>query len=582
MIVSDSVAPPVPAARGSGKTTLDDIIATHELLNRPSRAPDFKAENAALTALIEAMAQTPDIVLQKLADTALMLCQAGAAGVSIAEGNGRDDVFRWRATAGNYAPYLGGTMPRHFSPCGAVLERNAPILMIGMERYYDYVSSLNAPPHEALLVPFQSDGVTVGTLWVVAHDDARRFDGEDLRILQSLTHFAAMAVQTLARNQALESANAAASDIRARLLEADRRKDEFLATLAHELRNPLAPLTNALSVVSRSEHRPDLRHQAYATMDRQLRQMVRLVDDLIDISRITRGTIELRQERVLFAEVIQSAIETAQPMIDAAKHTFVAALPDHDVHLDADFTRLAQVFANLINNAAKYTPPGGAIRLMAEADDAELRVTLRDTGIGIAPDKLPHVFDMFNQVDSSMERSHGGLGIGLTLVKNLVELHGGTVTAQSQGLGHGSTFTVRLPVAPEHTAAAAVEGATTAAARPLRVLVVDDNVASAQTLGWMLEMLGHDVRMVHDGRDVIATAEDFGPDAILLDIGLPGMNGYDVCRSLRAQSRFAAVRLIAQTGWGQDKDLRDARVAGFDVHLVKPVAIEALEAALGK
>jgi signal transduction histidine kinase len=581
MIVSDYVAPPVPA-RGSGKTTLDDIIATHELLNRPSRAPDFEAENAALTALIEAMAQTPDIVLQKLADTALRLCQAGAAGVSIAEGNGRDDVFRWRATAGNYAPYLGGTMPRHFSPCGVVLERNAPILMIGMERYYDYVSSLNAPPHEALLVPFQSDGVTVGTLWVVAHDDTRRFDGEDLRILQSLTHFAAMAVQTLARNQALESANAAASDIRARLLEADRRKDEFLATLAHELRNPLAPLTNALSVVSRSEHRPDLRRQAYATMDRQLRQMVRLVDDLIDISRITRGTIELRQERVLFAEVIQSAIETAQPMIDDAKHTFVAALPDHDVHLDADFTRLAQVFANLINNAAKYTPPGGAIRLMAEADDAELRVTLRDTGIGIAPDKLPHVFDMFNQVDSSMERSHGGLGVGLTLVKNLVELHGGTVTAQSQGLGHGSTFTVRLPVAPEHAAAAAVEGGTAPAARPLRVLVVDDNVASAQTLGWMLEMLGHDIRMVHDGRDVMAAADDFGPDAILLDIGLPGMNGYDVCRSLRAQPRFAAVRLIAQTGWGQDKDLRDARTAGFDVHLVKPVAIEALEAALGK
>ncbi len=362
----------------------------------------------------------------------------------------------------------------------------------------------------------------------------------------------------------------------ASLRQADRRKDEFLATLAHELRNPLAPLYNALNILKIGGN-PVIMREAQSTMSRQLQQMVRLVDDLLDVSRISRNMIELRKERISFNTVIENALETAKPLIEAQHHRFIAELPAKTIYLDADLTRMAQIFANLLNNAAKYTPQGGSIHLLATMENEGLAVSIRDSGIGIERSMLPKIFEMFSQVDNSFERSHGGLGIGLSLVKNLLALHGGTIEARSAGIGEGSEFIVWLPVSVEAEAEAPqADEPETSARDGLRVLVVDDNVPSAKTMGWMLELMGHTAELIHDGEAVLSAAQQFRPDVVLLDIGLPGRSGYDVCRELRQHADFVSTTLIAQTGWGQEKDKRMAREAGFDHHLVKPVNAEVL------
>ncbi len=367
------------------------------------------------------------------------------------------------------------------------------------------------------------------------------------------------------------------------LQEADRRKDEFLATLAHELRNPLAPLRNGLQVLKMAGHNGQAAEQARAMMERQLTQMVRLVDDLLDMSRVSRGKIELRPARVELAAVVRQAVETSRPLIEAAGHDLTVTLPPAPVFVDADATRLAQVFANLLNNAAKYTEAGGRIRLEADADEAGVAVTVADNGVGIPAEALPRVFDMFSQVDRSLEKAQGGLGIGLSLVKALAEMHGGHVEAKSNGRGSGSEFVVRLPVAGPPAAAPRPPDATIAAKPPARrILVADDNLDSAATLAMLLRLLGNDTRTAHDGMEAVAVAEAFRPDAALLDIGMPRLNGYDVARRLRAQPWGEDILLIAQTGWGQEDDKRKSREAGFDHHLVKPIDPSALEKLLAE
>ena len=360
------------------------------------------------------------------------------------------------------------------------------------------------------------------------------------------------------------------------LREADRRKDEFLAVLAHELRNPLAPIRNALQVVRLSTDR-QTREQARTMMERQLTQLVRLVDDLMDMSRISRGKIELRKEPVDLAAIVNSAVETSRPLIEQMGHELTVALPRQPVFVDADLTRLAQVFLNLLNNAAKYTERGGHIWLTAERQGSDVVVSVKDTGIGIAADQLPHIFEMFAQVDHSLAQAQGGLGIGLTLVKRLVEMHGGRIEARSEGRGKGTEFVVRLPVVVEASRPQGDKDKEKGDVKTaLRILIVDDNRDGADSLAMMLKIMGNDTRTAYDGEEAVAAAAEFQPDVILLDIGLPKLNGYEACRRIREQAGGKELVIIAQTGWGQEEDRQRTHEAGFDHHLVKPVDPTAL------
>jgi two-component system CheB/CheR fusion protein len=368
-------------------------------------------------------------------------------------------------------------------------------------------------------------------------------------------------------------------EMQEQLREADRRKNEFLATLAHELRNPLAPVRNALQVLRLAGDSGATAEQAREMMERQVRQMVRLVDDLLDVSRITRGKVELRKERVDLARAVAAAVETSGPLIESRGHQLSVELPPEPVWLEADPTRLAQVLANLLNNAAKYTEKGGHIWLTAAREPGAVVVRVRDDGIGIPAGMLPRIFEMFLQVDGRSQSSQGGLGIGLTLVKSLVEMHGGAVEARSEGPGRGSEFAVRLPVPAEPARQAPQPGTTEEVPCPSRfgILVVDDNRDSAESMALILRFLGHDVRTAHDGQAAVEAAAEYRPDVVLLDIGLPKMNGYDAARRIREQPGGARPVLVAMTGWGQEEDRLRAKEAGFDHHLVKPVEPRALQ-----
>lgn len=369
------------------------------------------------------------------------------------------------------------------------------------------------------------------------------------------------------------------------LRDADRRKDEFIALLAHELRNPLAPLRNGLQVMRLGVSDAGAVAAARNMMERQLGHMVRLIDDLLDISRISQNKMELRRSRVLLTDVVSSAVETARPAVEAAGHELTVSLPTEPLHLDADLTRLAQVFSNLLTNSAKYTEKGGQIWLAAQRQDSDVVVSVRDNGIGIPTDSLPRIFDMFSQVDRTIERSTGGLGIGLALVKGLVEMHDGTVTVASEGEGKGSTFTVILPaLAPQSEPVAAIplDNGLAASGPRRRILVVDDNRDSADSMAIMLSLMGNDVKTAHDGVAALELAEQFRPQVILMDVGMPRLNGLDATRRIREQPWGGDVTIIALTGWGQDGDRARSNAAGCDGHLVKPVNVSELEDLLRK
>jgi PAS domain S-box-containing protein len=386
-------------------------------------------------------------------------------------------------------------------------------------------------------------------------------------------YFRDISAQVLARKAIEES--------RAALEQADRSKDEFLATLAHELRNPLAPIRNSVHVLRLAGNRDAVKH-IHEMMERQVNHMIRLVDDLMEVSRITRGKIELRRERVDLVSVVHSAVETSRPLIDAAEHRLTITIPGEPLVLDADPIRLAQVLSNLLNNAAKYTEDGGQIWISASRVGAEAVVSVRDNGAGISADVLPKVFDLFMQVENSYARSQGGLGIGLTLVRSLVNLHGGSVEAKSEGVGQGSEFLVRLPLAGKPPARdVGREKNPPRAFATKRILVVDDNLDSAESLSLLLEFLGAEVQTANDGSAALAAIRSYRPSVVLLDIGLPGMDGYEVARLARELPEGRGATLIALTGWGQEDDRRRSKEAGIDHHLVKPVDLSALEGVLG-
>jgi PAS domain S-box-containing protein len=365
------------------------------------------------------------------------------------------------------------------------------------------------------------------------------------------------------------------------LKEADRRKDEFLATLAHELRNPLAPIRNSLQILRMSAGDGSSAEHIYEMMDRQVAHMVRLVDDLLELSRISRGTIELKKERIELESVIVHALETSRPFIEAGGHHLEVSLPKEAIFLDGDLVRLSQVFANLLNNSAKYTRNGGNITVSAKCDATSVAVSIRDTGIGIPQDMLSRVFDMFAQVDNVLRRSRDGLGIGLNLVRTLVGMHGGSVEAHSGGLGLGSEFVVCLPLAEQGSLGLEKsiprEGRKTANPPSRRILLVDDNRDAANSFGTLLKFLGAEVQVTYDGQSALKALHIFRPSVLILDIGMPGLDGYEVARRVRRDPEYCNLVLIAITGWGQEEDRRRTREAGFDYHLVKPVEIGAVQ-----
>jgi len=364
----------------------------------------------------------------------------------------------------------------------------------------------------------------------------------------------------------------------AELSETNRRKDEFLAMLAHELRNPLAPILNGLQVLRLTVGNNGQATSAYDMMDRQLGQMVRLIDDLLDVSRITRGKIELKRERIDLVSVVNQAVEAVRPLCDNMGHHLAVDLPPKSLYLQGDPTRLAQVVGNLLTNACKFTEQGGKIGVKLEHDDTHGIIRVRDNGVGINPDQLPRIFEMFTQLDATLERSQGGLGIGLSLAKTLVEMHDGTIEAHSTGMGQGSEFIVRLPLLSDRVTPVpqSINTPQSHGGTPRRILVVDDNRDSAESLAMLLRLLNNDVHAAHDGVEAVEMATRLKPDLILMDIGLPKMNGYEACGRIREQSWGKQITLIALTGWGQDDDRRKSKEAGFDGHLVKPVEHAAL------
>jgi PAS domain S-box-containing protein len=375
------------------------------------------------------------------------------------------------------------------------------------------------------------------------------------------------------------------------LRDADRRKDEFLATLAHELRNPLAPIRHGLELLRLGAAEGEAAQRLYATLERQTDHLVRLVDDLLDVSRITRGKVELRRGRLELRRIVAAAVEVSRPLLDGAGVELTVDLPAEPVWLKADPTRLAQVFANLLNNSAHHTPAGGRVRIAAEVRGGEVVVRVIDTGAGIAPERLERIFDLFEQGGGGRPGGMGGLGIGLTLVKSLAELHGGRVEARSAGVGQGSELTVTLPVLPPAeagTGAVAPEDDDEEAAdaavdhQPLRVLVVDDNRDAADSLRELLDLLGHEAQAVFGGAAALAAGAELRPDVVLLDLGMPGMDGFETAQRLRHEPWGAGVVLIALTGWGQEQDRRRTHEAGFDHHLVKPTDLRQLERLLAE
>jgi len=412
--------------------------------------------------------------------------------------------------------------------------------------------------------PLMAGDVLLGTL-SFATRSKDKFETDELEFIQTISRYVTAAYERLR--------------LLAQLKEADRRKDEFLATLAHELRNPLAPITNAIALLRRANGDRAVLDDANTLLTRQVQHLVRLIDDLLDVSRISRGKLQLRKERVELATVLENAVESTYPMIEGGRHQLTVTLPPKGVYLDGDPIRLCQLFSNLLNNAAKYTDRGGHIGLSAETHGNEVAVSVRDTGIGIPPEQLPRIFEMFSQLTPALERSQGGLGIGLALVRALVDLHGGRIEAHSSGPGMGSEFTVYLPVIqivrpnqqPTEVGPAVESG------RKFRILVVDDNRDAANSLAAMLRTMGRDTHLAYDGLEAVQLAATIRPDVALLDIGLPKMTGYEVARHLRHQPGGDQMVIIAVTGWGQEEDKRRAMEAGCDQHITKPLDVALLE-----
>jgi signal transduction histidine kinase/ActR/RegA family two-component response regulator len=519
-----------------------------------------------------------DRLYQKLLDAAATVMRSEYASMqSYDRERGEDGWLRLLAHRGftpEAATFWAWVRPDSESTCGAALRTRRRVIVADVEacesmvRTDDLATYKQTGIRAVQTTPLLSrSGTLVGmisTHWNRPHEPTKR----DLQMLDILARQAADLIE---RNKAAAALRAQTAE----LLSADRHKDEFLATLAHELRNPLAPLRTGLAVLKSCP--PDAADRVLQMMERQLGHMVHLIDDLLEVSRVSRGMVTLNKQRVTLRTVIDTAVETSRPLLEAAQHRFDVTMPGSPLWLEADTTRVAQIIANLLNNAAKYTPKGGHVVLAVEAHDEGVQIRVTDTGIGIAPEMLPKVFDMFAQVEHSLERSGGGLGIGLSLAKRLAVMHGGSITAESEGPGKGSTFKVQLPLAAAPPAESpSPTGNEQTGALCYRILVVDDNADAAEMLAELLKNAGHITRVIHDSREVLGVALQFRPDVVFLDIGMPKMNGFDVAHLLRQQPELSSTVLVALTGWGSEQDRVKSHKAGFDLHLTKPALPEAI------
>ena len=520
----------------------------------------------------------PELMVQELADLAILDVfdedgEIRRAAVACRDPEHREIVEELRQ---RYPPKVGAP-----AGMGLVLRTGEPVLAPEIteeqiraaaqdEHHLELLLRLRTT--SSMLVPLVAHGRVLGALALSLTHGERRYGPADLAFAEDVGQRAALALD----NARLY---AQTQEYVHRLEAADRRKDEFLAMLAHELRNPLGAIANAGHVLDRRAGGDPRTRELVAIVGRQIRHLARLVDDLLDVSRFSHGHIELHKAPFELRRAVEGAVETARPLVEQRRHTLVLSLADEPLWLEADATRIEQVLSNLLHNAAKFTPPGGHIELAARRDGGEVVIAVRDDGAGISPDLLPRIFDLFVQEERSLDRSHGGLGIGLTLVRSLVERHGGAVAAASAGPGQGSELTVRLPLhtPPEDMEPTPEAGAAgEAAAPPAHVLLVEDNLDAAEALGELLRMWGHTVHLAHDGASALEAARRRRPDVVLLDIGLPGMDGYTVAEQLRAVPGHDGVKLVAVTGYGQESDRQRAALAGFDHHLVKPVDVERL------
>lgn len=438
---------------------LDQVIQTHQLAARPTRPTNFTIENQSLLALARTMAESPEAVLQQLVDEVARQCDADSAGISLLEPE--NDWFRWRATTGALGPFVGNTMPRNFSPCGTVLDKNQTLLMVNPVQHFEYINRLPVPVCEVLLVPFYQNGQPIGTLWIVSHREERRFDSEDARLVTNLSQFAAAAFQVIdaAKVQAemhehalklAEDRITLVTEQHRLVSESEQGKLQFLATLAHELRNSLAPMSNAVQIVKLATDSV-MKAKAGSIIEQQLSQLVGLVDDLLDIARVTNDKMRLKLIEIPLDQLVSRAVEAHREQVESSGQTVTFTASGTELVICGDEVRINQVLSNLLTNAIKYGVAGGVIEVSLYRDESYAAISVKDQGVGIESSRLRRIFDLFVQVNHSLEQSHAGLGIGLAVVKRLVEMHDGTISVQSAGLGQGSEFTVRLPLSQKES-----------------------------------------------------------------------------------------------------------------------------------
>jgi PAS domain S-box-containing protein len=552
------------------------LAAEQEARRHAEEARERTRQLQRLTAALSGAVDEHDVV-SIMVDAGRDALGAGAGYAWLLRGG---DTLELAGSAHDYKPSRLGSfqtiaMTAPLPVCD-VVRRGQPMLFESLAvlkaSYPEATPASDLPFRAWVVIPLVVAGRGAGAV-SFSFVEERRFRDDDRELLAAMAGQASLALERARLYEALQSTAQ-------QLTTANRRKDEFLAMLGHELRNPLAPIATALDVMEIKD--PDVMQDERGVIRRQVDHLSRLIGDLLDVSRITRGKVQLIREVLELGAVLATAIETASPMLERRMQRLAVDVPRNGVLVDADPTRLAQVFHNLLLNAAKYSEPRSQITVRAQAGDGRIVVEVVDQGIGISPDLLPRLFDLFVQGERTIDRSLGGLGIGLTIARSLCELHGGTIAAASPGAGHGSTFTVTLPCAaraePRPPAPAGPPAAMSRTGR--RVLVVDDNVDAAQMLHELLARLGHEAAVAHDGVAALAVAGAFQPDVAMLDIGLPVMDGYELARRLRAQRGASALRLIAVTGYGQDADRMRAQAAGFDHHLIKPITVDTLVALL--
>ncbi|GJH35468.1 response regulator [Paraburkholderia hospita] len=567
------------------------VLRTDDLKDRPARAPDHAAEVRTLVTVASAQTGRRDTLLQAIADAALGACHAGSAGISLLETTSEGAaVFRWRAVAGACAGFEGTTTAWAECPCGMTLELGAPQLFVEPHTYFKSLRDTGAVITEGIITPIPircPASKQLGAIWVASHD-AHRFDREDLRLLGNLAVLAGAALTLLDAQQAAEAETEAAQQARRALEDAAHRRDEFIAMLGHELRNPMAPIDSSIAALKVLCAGQEQANDVLAIAQRQMRQLRTLVDDLLDAARLRHGKLAIKYSRTSLNEIVYDAITALKHHIDARKHRLVIEGLDQPVQVRADHVRLSQVVGNLLSNAAKYTPAGGTLQLRVQtetdsaAEDAAVggmvSIVIEDNGVGMSPEALDHVFELFAQSPSSARRSEGGLGIGLAVAKRLIELHDGTITLDSQGVGLGTRVLLRLPILDRETRTAHDATAAPAAtsAEPSRILLVDDNADALDALHLLLELEGHDVIVARSGRDALKVAAQTLPEVGIIDIGMPEMDGFEVARAIRSNKALAHMFLIALTGYSSESDKSRALAAGFDYHLTKPVSMERL------